>query len=611
VFRTYEPTRDRLVAVKVFRLDVTPEQAASLADELARAADAGLFHPSIVEPIAAGVEGTVAYRAEEYVAAESLDVAIRHYAPAALDTALPFLRQLGGAIDFARTAGVGHGGLHLRDVFVTPDEARASGFGIVEALERTGLRAPVRRPYSAPERIAGAAWSTPADVFSLAAIAYELLAGRRPSGTGEQIAPLTGANAGPHAEAIRSVLARAMDDDPARRYPTALGFVSALEVAARSGALTDGALAVATSAAVPHSAPVELQKELQKKELQKEEVQKEEDEETPEDQDIAAERDADTTYHALLPAVEEPASSTLFVDEDEATADRAFFREAQSMPNIARGTPDQPVLPDNSLFDSDEGAQAPLGVVDPDDLRIAPPQARSGRLLTEDEVLTSPERPRAGALPLALTLILGLLLGFAAGYAASGRTSAPPATTASTPEVSPQPAATQPSPPGRAFSEQAVAQPPAASPPARGPVPPVPGDAAPATAPSSSVPPVRTTAGSIVIRSTPSGAGVTVNGKWRGRTPLTIDKLKLGSYAVRVVHPGFAVAREDVSLSASQPARTLSIRMERPTPPSAPVEARARPPVRPPSVSPPVAATTGPGNTTAAQSTPSSSAPPR
>ena len=211
VFRTYEPTRDRLVAVKVFRLDVTPETAQSLADELARAADAGLFHPSIVEPVAAGVEGSVAYRAEEYVAAESLDVAMRHYAPATLDRALPFLTQLAGAIDFARTAGVGHGALHLRDVFVTPDEARASGFGIVEALERVGVRAPVRRPYTAPERIAGAAWSTPADVFSLAAIAYELLTGRRPSGTGDQIGDLSGENLGDRASSIQSVLARAME----------------------------------------------------------------------------------------------------------------------------------------------------------------------------------------------------------------------------------------------------------------------------------------------------------------------------------------------------------------------------------------------------------------
>src|SRR5262245_30560457 len=122
VFRTYEPSRDRLVAVKVFRLDITPETAHTLAGELARGTEAGLFHSSIVEPLSAGVEGTVAYRAEEYVAAESLDVAVRHYAPAPPARALPFITQLANAIDFARAAGVGHGALHLRDIFMTPDE---------------------------------------------------------------------------------------------------------------------------------------------------------------------------------------------------------------------------------------------------------------------------------------------------------------------------------------------------------------------------------------------------------------------------------------------------------------------------------------------------------
>ena len=46
VFRTYEPARDRLVAVKVFRLDIVPEQAHALADALGRATQASLFHPS-------------------------------------------------------------------------------------------------------------------------------------------------------------------------------------------------------------------------------------------------------------------------------------------------------------------------------------------------------------------------------------------------------------------------------------------------------------------------------------------------------------------------------------------------------------------------------------
>ena len=118
------------------------------------------MHPSIVEPIEAGIEGTLAFRAEEYVAAESLDVAMRHYAPAPIEKVLPFITQLAGAIDFARAQGIGHGGLHPRDIFVTPDLARATGFGVVEALEQVGIRAPVRRPYSAPgahrRRAAGA-----------------------------------------------------------------------------------------------------------------------------------------------------------------------------------------------------------------------------------------------------------------------------------------------------------------------------------------------------------------------------------------------------------------------------------------------------------------------
>ncbi|HXH05293.1 MAG TPA: protein kinase, partial [Vicinamibacterales bacterium] len=229
VFRTYEPARDRLVAVKAFRLDITPEQSRRLADELQRLVDAALVHPSIVAPIAAGVEGTVAYLALEYVAAESLDVALRHYAPAPVEKVLPFIAQLAGAVDFARAAGFGHGALHPRDIFVTPDEARATGVGVAQALERVGVRPPVRRPYTAPERIAGEPWGTPADVFSLAAVASELLTGRRPAGpdAAPEIDPAV-----PHARAIAAVIARALALDPSARFATALAFASALEAAA-------------------------------------------------------------------------------------------------------------------------------------------------------------------------------------------------------------------------------------------------------------------------------------------------------------------------------------------------------------------------------------------
>ena len=64
------------------------------------------------------------------------------------------------------------------------------------------------------------------------------------------------------------------------------------------------------------------------------------------------------------------------------------------------------------------------------------------------------------------------------------------------------------------------------------------------------------------MRSAPSGAGVTVNGRWRGRTPIAIDDLAFRSYAVRVVQPGFVTAREDVTLSAKNAAKTISVKLK-------------------------------------------------
>ncbi len=187
VFRAYEPDGDRLVAVKAFYLDLTPEQSRTVADGLQGIARAGGSHPALVTPLRAGLSDDIPYLAAEYVAAESLDVAIRHYAPAAVETALPLVVQLADALDTAHACGLTHGALHLRDVFVTPELARITGFGVVPALERVGVRGPLRRPYTAPEQTSSGTWGPAADRFALAAIIYELLTGRRVSGTGEQV----------------------------------------------------------------------------------------------------------------------------------------------------------------------------------------------------------------------------------------------------------------------------------------------------------------------------------------------------------------------------------------------------------------------------------------
>ena len=231
VFRTYDPEGDRLVAVKAFHLDLTPESAERLVEALRRFVDAGLSHRAVVTPLAAGLEAGIPYLAQEYVAAESLDVAMRHYAPAIPERALPFIAQLSSAVDAAHDRGVLHGGLHLRDVFVTPDEARATGFGVARALEEVGLRVPVRRPYSAPELVAGRGWGPEADRFAVAAVAYELLTSKRAAGSGAQVIEgLEVVDVGDHGDraALSEAFAGALADDPASRPSTAAEFVIAL-----------------------------------------------------------------------------------------------------------------------------------------------------------------------------------------------------------------------------------------------------------------------------------------------------------------------------------------------------------------------------------------------
>ena len=576
VFRTYEPTRDRLVAVKVFRLDIVPEQAHALAEALNRATEASLFHPSIVEPIAAGVEGTLAYRAEEYVAAESLDVAMRHYAPAPLEKALPFVTQLAGAIDFARAAGVSHGALHPRDIFVTPDEARATGFGVVEALEQVGIRAPVRRPYSAPERIQGQAWGTAADIFALAAITFELLTGRRPSGTGAQIGALPDSA---FSAVLHAVLARGMDDDPAQRFPSALAFVGALEAAGRGEAapVSSAAIPAVRAASVPAPSlpppvptPVVTPVVAPLVVPTAGEFEVEKDLEPP---DAAAAprtlfdiKDRDIEVRPRAGADDEPLAD---LGHDAGTSER-FADDFVEEP-VAAVENRRPLDLDDTVVPVAYAAQAPMfGAADAE---------------PEVEMRDDVDRSRLRILPVALGVVVGLLVGFGIGHFVGSRNREPviqqadssASSPAAAPAAAPAGAAT-PQQPGT-YSEQRVAPPPV--PPKQSATPPPIPNEAPAAAATPSRAPAATR-GRLVVTSTPNRAGVTVNSEWRGRTPLTIDSLPFGRYVVRLVLPGYQVARHEVNINAADTSQEVRARMERtPPPPRAAAPVPSRPPAKP------------------------------
>ena len=229
VFRAYDPEQDRAVAIKAFPLDITPERARELAADLGRLPALGVEHPAVIAPLAAGSDGATVYLVQEYFVAESADVALKQYGPAPVPDAMRLVGQLAGALDAASAAGIHHGALHPRDILVAPHEVRLTGLGVAEALERAGVRAPLRRPYAAPERASGGPATAAADVFSLACVAFELVTGRRPTQSGDAVTADTAAIQAADAVALAEVFARALSPRVDDRYPAALAFAAALK----------------------------------------------------------------------------------------------------------------------------------------------------------------------------------------------------------------------------------------------------------------------------------------------------------------------------------------------------------------------------------------------
>ena len=198
--------------------------------------------PAMVSIRHAGEVGGTVYLAQDYVAGDALDVWMRD-AGGALPPhrALGVVRAIARALDAAVEFSVGHGALHPRDIFIsaTESDVRITGFGIAQALEEAGAKAPVRRPYAAPERVAGGDWDRRADIYSLAAIAQDLCPEAR--------------------ETWRPALDRALSEDPAARFATALELADALAgtPVIVTAAEADAALAsLPEEPAVPVAAPV-------------------------------------------------------------------------------------------------------------------------------------------------------------------------------------------------------------------------------------------------------------------------------------------------------------------------------------------------------------------
>ncbi len=587
VFRAYDPDQDRLVAVKLFRLDLAPERVHQLVAGLQRLIDADLAHPAVAAPLAAGIAGASAYLAQDFVAADSLDIVMREFGPTRAADASRVATQLAGAIDFAATAGVHHGALHPRDVLLVSDDARLTGFGVARVLDELGVGTSMRRPYTAPERLAGQPWDRRADVFSLAMMIAEMIAGRRLAGMGARAVEGLPESDGADMTALRAVLAKAMAELPDGRFQTASAFADELKRAA------DRPNADVPASALKLDPPPD--RRLDPLLPLEDPGQSAAEARLPGDAPIEPDAD-DTVWDPSLspmqehsdvpdPAIDRPSSGP------PAPLDQWSLLPATPADLVE---PELPELSDKPMADKpgpvERGRSVPSGDARPAPLQAAAPSSDkpyrpaaepTGRVASERDVSQS------AVWPITLALMVGLIVGVAVGFfvfgdrAGRGATSeaetaasSPPPPIVAAPEAG-NPERVKLEPPAAAPSEApapATPQPaPAAAVPRPSPAPPAP---APARATEAAAGRGTTAAsGRLLVRLSPAGARVFLDGQDVGATPVTLRALSFGGHNLRLAREGYESEERRVIISAAQPAQSLIVDLVRVRAASAPAEA--------------------------------------
>lgn len=187
VYLGVDPSLDRQVAIKTVKdLDLEESAKRRFLERFrneARAA-ARLSHPSIVQVFDVGEDPDVGpYLVLEFVKGPSLKQVLRERGPLGATELVAVAHQLGEALDTAHAAGIIHRDVKPDNVLVGEDgRAKLADFGVARvpdaALTKEGqfLGTPC---YAAPETLSEGRYGPRTDLFSFAAVLYELATGAR------------------------------------------------------------------------------------------------------------------------------------------------------------------------------------------------------------------------------------------------------------------------------------------------------------------------------------------------------------------------------------------------------------------------------------------------
>lgn len=266
VFQARDVRHDRTVAVKV----LLPELAASVgAQRFLREIEiaAGLVHPHILPLYDSGDAEGLLYHVTPCVEGETLRDRLKRERYLSIEEAVKITFEIADALDFAHAHDVLHRDVKPENILLSRRHALITDFGIARAitlgggerLTETGMA--VGTPaYMSPEQARGeAVLDGRSDIYSLACLTYEMLAGEAPlAGRSPQITMTRRQSESPTSltllretvpDPLNAAVLKALARLPADRFSTASHYGDAVQVASgmRSGAYM--------SASVSGSAP--------------------------------------------------------------------------------------------------------------------------------------------------------------------------------------------------------------------------------------------------------------------------------------------------------------------------------------------------------------------
>jgi serine/threonine-protein kinase len=248
VYEAEHPRLQRRVAVRTIGPNVARDVSFSRRFLLELRSYVALEHEAIPRLYELAYEGESPYLVTEMVSGKTLDdvfEAGERYEPLGV---IALLRPIASALDYAHSRATVHRDVKPANILLADDgRTLLTGFGlgtVASFNSGPGAGGPVAPDYVAPERLVGREVDGRADVYSLAAVVFEAVTGRRPFFSKSWIetlsrrlyeSPPSVRDVVPELPAgFAAVLQQAMDRDPNRRPATAGELLDSLESALTS-----------------------------------------------------------------------------------------------------------------------------------------------------------------------------------------------------------------------------------------------------------------------------------------------------------------------------------------------------------------------------------------